>query len=81
MERRRRSCEQCESSIAISISRKRKELKKEKKKAFETCLEGEKVRGKKKKKKISESDEKTKKHKNLLTEFQEFLVRVSYELF
>ena len=56
------------------------QAKRVKKKAFETCLEGEKVRGKKKKK-ISESDEKTKKHKNLLTEFQEFLVRVSYELF
>ena len=57
------------------------QAKRVKKKAFETCLEGEKVRGKKTKKKISESDEKTKKHKNLLTEFQEFLVRVSYELF
>ena len=55
------------------------QAKRVKKKAFETCLEGEKVRGKKKK--ISESDEKTKKHKNLLTEFQEFLVRVSYVLF
>ena len=63
----------------LHFSQAKRVKKKKKKKAFETCLEGEKVRGKKKK--ISESDEKTKKHKNLLTEFQEFLVRVSYELF
>ena len=51
-----------------------------KKKAFETCLEGEKVRGKNKQQ-ISESNEKTKNlFKNPLTKFQEVLFRVSYEL-
>ena len=58
-----------------------KRVKKRKKKGFRNLFGGRESERKKNKKKISESDEKTKKHKNLLTEFQEFLVRVSYELF
>ena len=62
----------------IHFSQAKRVLKK--KKSFRNLFGGRESE-RKKKKKISKSDEKTKKHKNLLTEFQEFLVRVSYELF